>query len=319
MLTRKQFTLGLAASLAGVLAFGCAGSDNLSAAQTVALILSGSANDGGWNESAALGLDELRAEGYTTSVVQNVTTPNQVAELEAKAAAGNRFVIAHGTEFTSAVADVSARYPTVNFIQTNGTQIGPNWRSLSFSEREIGYVMGYMAGLTSPSGKVGLILQEDESAATIAAVLHGVTDANASATLNTATTVDFDTPSYGQEAAESLLALGVDSFVVLVDGAYAGVHTAIGDIAGVQAFRLRSVPGLPTGQPEVLGGVVLNSGGLFNAGIQAFNTGQPTSAQVLGFKDEALALSNFGASYPASARAEVEDVVLGIINGTITP
>ncbi len=72
-----------------------------------------------------------------------------------------------------------------------------------------------------------------------------------------------------------------------------------------KAFRLRSVPTLPSGQPVVLGGVVLNSGGLFKAGIDAFQTGIPTSAKVLGFKEHALGLATFSAAYPEAASAQV--------------
>ncbi|MEZ0324749.1 MAG: BMP family protein [Fimbriimonas sp.] len=303
-----------------VLAIGCAGSDSFPIGGTsVGLVLSGSANDGGWNESAALGLEELRAAGDLTSMTQNVGPADQIAALEAMASAGNNYVIAHGSEFTAAMANVSARFPGVNFIQTNGSQFGPNWRSLGFSDSEIGYVLGYMAALTSPTGKVGLILQEDESAAVRAAVLHGAVDANAAATLMIETTPDFDTPSFGQQAAEALLDEGVDAFVVVVDGAYAGVHTALEGVTGVQAFRLRSVPGLPVGTPEVLGGVVLHSGGLFKAGIQAFEQGDPTSAMALGFKEDALGLANFSAGYPDAARAQVREAVQGIIDGTIIP
>ncbi|HSI72282.1 MAG TPA: BMP family ABC transporter substrate-binding protein [Fimbriimonas sp.] len=302
-----------------LLAIGCAGSAQIRPGSSVGLVLSGSANDGGWNESAALGLQQLEEEGFQGSTTQNVSQAQQESALEAYASGGYDYVIAHGGEYTDAVRAVSMRHPGVRFIQTNGTDFGPNWRSLGFSNRQIGYIMGYMAALQSPTGKVGLILAEGEPDEVQESALHGVTDANPDATLAVAETADYDTPQYGKEAAEELLALGVDTFAVVVDGAYVGVHEAIAGMEGVTAFRLRSVSGLPIGTPEVLGGVFLNAGGLFETGIEEFEQGVPTSSQFLGFKESALQMSEFSAAYSPADGALVMAAVQGIIDGTIIP
>lgn len=302
---------------------GCAGSSTSPptppAFESVGLVMSGDAHDGGWNQSAYLGLEDLARSGFAVSLRENVAGPGQVAALEGFAQDGFTFIFAHGSEFTDAVRSVSARFPASSFIQINGRESGPNWRSYYFNEREIGYVMGVMAAAGSPSGNLGLILQQNEPDSILETALAGARSVNPAATVTVRKTPDWDTPAFGKSAAEELLALGVDGFIVLVDGAYVGVHEALLTHPDARAYRLRSMPTLVEGQPEVMVGVVLQTGRLMAAGIEDFKRGGMATSETVGFRKQALGLTAFADGYPADARAAVNAAVAAIIDGTLVP
>lgn len=287
---------------------------------SAALLLSGSPDDSGWNESAAIGIGRLTVEGWTTAVSSN-TAPTQRAErLEALASAGFDLIFAHGSEFDEALALVAPAHPSTQFVQTNGVRSASNLRSFRFSDSQIGWVLGVAAAAASSSRAIGVILQEDESDALVSAVERGARSVVSDATVVVGRTPDYDTPAYGRSAALELLGRGVDAIVVYVDGAYAGVHEALSSAPATRTYRLTARSSLaPDESPEVMCGVVLGTGDVMTAAVDEIHRGAPPSVRTVGFREGALRLTEFSPAYPPSARSLVEAAVRRIEAGDILP
>lgn len=83
---------------------------------SVALLLPGSLNDGGWNANAYAGLKDLEAEGYTVAFTENIAIAAIEEAMRNYASEGYDLVIGHGAEFGEPAMRVAPEFPDVNFF-----------------------------------------------------------------------------------------------------------------------------------------------------------------------------------------------------------
>ncbi|NLC40605.1 MAG: BMP family ABC transporter substrate-binding protein, partial [Clostridiaceae bacterium] len=134
---KRILALGIALlMLAGILV-GCGGKEpaktegpDTGGVKKAALLLSGPANDQGWNAIAVAGLDALKEQhGVETAFMENV----QVADMEAAyndyASQGFDMVIGHGFQFGEPAAKVSVNYPDQFFMATESSSKSTNMSS----------------------------------------------------------------------------------------------------------------------------------------------------------------------------------------------
>lgn len=92
--------------------------------------------------------------------LKDVECPDDAAfepALRTFAERGYPLVFAIGFAQIDAVKKVAPQFPDTHFAVVDGIVEGPNVASLMFSEHEGSYLVGYLAGLVSKSGKVGFI------------------------------------------------------------------------------------------------------------------------------------------------------------------
>lgn len=197
----------------------------------VAIVLPGVITDKSFNQAGYEGVqraaDELDIEfAYSEKTAQ----PDQPEALADYARRGYDIVIGHGGEFQESVERVARRFPDTQFIIVNGVKAGGNVAVMSFDFPALGYVMGYLAGKVSESGKGGYIgaqklkfyVELGEGFA------RGFMDARPDGQVFTTWTNDWDDVAKGKEAALNQISQGADIIFPSMDNA------VIGSLQGVK-------------------------------------------------------------------------------------
>jgi basic membrane protein A len=220
---------------------GCSSSssDNTGADVKVGLAYDiGGRGDKSFNDSAALGLDEAKAEFGVEAKEVTVTTGSD-SEREDKlrllAEAGYNPIIAVGYLYAGPLKAVSADYPDINFgIIDDSSVAAPNVASLIFAEEQGSYLVGIAAALESKSGKVGYIggvrtplLQKFE-----AGFAAGVKATKPSATVDVKYISEppdfsgFNDPAKAKVIAKGMIDKGADVIYTAAGGSGAGTFAA---------------------------------------------------------------------------------------------
>jgi basic membrane protein A len=197
----------------------------------VGLLLPGPVNDGGWNASAYEGIMEIRDKypGVLVSYQENIP-PSDFEELfRAYASQGYSLVFGHGYEFGDAAVKVAKEFPRVKFCVTSSDiAVPPNVGSVRGNYREMGYLLGIVAGGMTKTNVVGAVGGMDipsisEPAAAYAA---GVAAVNPAAKVLSVTTGSFEDAARAKEAALALIEQGADILFQNADQAGFGVFEA---------------------------------------------------------------------------------------------
>jgi basic membrane protein A and related proteins len=220
---------------------GCSSSSSDNAGGDVKVGLAydiGGRGDKSFNDSAALGLDEAKAEFGVEAKEVTVTTGSD-SEREDKlrllAEAGYNPIIAVGYLYAGPLKAVSADYPDINFgIIDDSSVAAPNVASLIFAEEQGSYLVGIAAALESKSGKVGYIggvrtplLQKFE-----AGFAAGVKATKPSATVDVKYISEppdfsgFNDPAKAKVIAKGMIDKGADVIYTAAGGSGAGTFAA---------------------------------------------------------------------------------------------
>lgn len=125
----------------------------------VALILTGVANDMGWNQAAYEGLQLFESEyGCEIAYTENCGTADMAAALTDYASAGYDIVFGHSYEFGDPICEVGELYPDTYFVAIEGDQgNGANAGSYQLKCQESAYVIGMLASAMSENHNVGMV------------------------------------------------------------------------------------------------------------------------------------------------------------------
>ena len=220
---------------------GCSSSssDNAGADVKVGLAYDiGGRGDKSFNDSAALGLDEAKAEFGVEAKEVTVTTGSD-SEREDKlrllAEAGYNPIIAVGFLYAGPIKAVATDYPEINFAIIDDSSVAaPNVAGLIFAEEQGSYLAGVAAALESKSGKIGYIggvriplLQKFE-----AGFVAGVKATKASATVDVKYVTEppdfggFNDPAKAKVIAKGMIDKGADVIYSAAGGSGAGNFAA---------------------------------------------------------------------------------------------
>jgi basic membrane protein A len=156
---KKFITIVLAIMLtvSGVFASGAQESAADDGTVKVALLLSGPANDQGWNAIAVAGLQAAQEKfGIETSIMENLGITDTEAAYRDYASQGYDLVIGHGFQFGAPAAKVSADFPNQYFMATESASQTENMASYVTSCNEGAYIMGMLAAYMTKSNIVGV-------------------------------------------------------------------------------------------------------------------------------------------------------------------
>ena len=179
----------------------------------VALLLSGAANDQGWNQTAYEGTQKACEKyGYELAYTENLEVADISAAFADYASAGYDVVIGHGYEFGDPALEVAETYPDTKFICTEADASADNVASYVMACEQTAYVEGIIAASTSESGKLGAIgpIPGDSLVKIINGYEDGAKSVNPDIEVQTAWTNSFVDKQLAQEAAKAMIDNGVD-------------------------------------------------------------------------------------------------------------
>lgn len=211
-------------------ASGC-GSEDGSQNDTfkVGLILSGPANDQGWNAIAVQGLNEAQEEfGIESAYTENVEIVDAESALTDYAAQGYDLVIGHGFQYGDPAARVGTRFPNVKFMAIEAASLSENMASYVIAQEQAGYLMGALAALMSQTGTVGIVggIEMPSIIKLIEAYKLGARSVNPDIEILSVYIGSFTDIALGKEAALSMADQGADVLSHIANQAGTGVIKA---------------------------------------------------------------------------------------------
>ena len=180
----------------------------------VALILTGVANDMGWNQAAYEGLVQLETEfGCEIAYTENCTTADMAAAVTDYAAAGYDIVFGHSYEFGDPMLEVSEMYPDTIFISIEGDKGNEaNVASYQLKCQESAYVIGMLAAGMSKANNVGMV--SGVQSGSMNKIVNGFEDGakayNADVTVQKTYTNSYIDTIMGKECGDAVLDNGAD-------------------------------------------------------------------------------------------------------------
>ena len=119
----------------------------------------GGLGDKSFNDSAWRGIQRAESElGAKSSKVESKEEKDYETNLREMASQdGMDIVFAIGINQQKALEVVAPEFPDVKFAIVDGNVDAPNVRSLLFKEEEGSFLVGYLAGLMSQTGKIGFV------------------------------------------------------------------------------------------------------------------------------------------------------------------
>ena len=195
----------------------------------VALLLSGAANDQGWNQTAYEGTQKACEKyGYELAYTENLEVADISAAFADYASAGYDVVIGHGYEFGDPALEVAETYPDTKFNCTEADASADNVASYVMACEQTAYVEGIIAASTSESGKLGAIgpIPGDSLVKIINGYEDGAKSVNPDIEVQTAWTNSFVDTQLAQEAAKAMIDNGVDVITHCANACGNGAMTA---------------------------------------------------------------------------------------------
>jgi basic membrane protein A and related proteins len=169
----------LVAGALSLVVAGCGGDDNESSGNTdtggaattgqagggeavkVCLVTDiGGLNDRGFNSLANQGLERAASElGVETRVLESHSDADYVPNLSECATQKYNLIISVGFLMGQATEDAAKQFPDATFaiIDNAYENPEPNLQGLVFKEQEVGYLVGYLAGLVTKTGTISSV------------------------------------------------------------------------------------------------------------------------------------------------------------------
>jgi basic membrane lipoprotein Med (substrate-binding protein (PBP1-ABC) superfamily) len=215
------------------------------AVRKVGLLVTGPVSDGGWNEIAWKGCQQIKQKFGAEINNQLVTKPEQFeTSFRGYAQDGYDLVFGHGAEFSDAALRVGPQFPKSHLVVTGGTAQGENVSHIKLAMEEGTYLLGLLAGSMTNSGRLGQIggtpLEPVKQA--FAAFERGVHAVKPSAKVITTYVGNWNDANAGKEQALALIRQGCDFLLPNADAAGNGVFQAVQEnkSKGVMAFGANS-------------------------------------------------------------------------------
>lgn len=126
---------------------------------TVGIVFdSGGRGDKSFNDSAYAGTELAKKDLDVDIKTADSPKPKDYeTNLTAMAESNYDIIFAIGNDQDKAVAAVAPKYPNVKFAIVDNVVNQPNVRSIVFAEEQGSFLAGYIAGLTTKTGKIGFV------------------------------------------------------------------------------------------------------------------------------------------------------------------
>ena len=157
---KKIVSLVLALLLCVACFAGCGSStaEESTTPDSMALILSGPANDQGWNAVAVGGMEATAAQyNLKTTIMENVEIADMESAYRQLAAEGYDIIVGHGYQFGEPAAKISAEFPNKFFMATESGSQSENMASYVMACEQGAYIMGILCAGMSESDVIGVV------------------------------------------------------------------------------------------------------------------------------------------------------------------
>ena len=287
----------------------------------VAIVMPGNITDKSWSQAGYEGITQAgKALDLEYAYSEKIAQPDQAEALADYARRGYKVVIGHGGEFQEAAERVARKYPDTIFVVNNGHTAKDNITTADFNYRQFGYVMGYIAGKMSKSGKAGWIGAQK---------IKFSTDLNESFIIGfkaaggkevfTAWTNDWDDIAKGKEAALSQIAQGADMIFPTMDNAVIGSLQACKE-KGVWGFGLY-YDAIADWPGTILQSAIFDIKGVMKSYLTLATQGK-LEGKNYNFdltKPEGARIGTFHSAIPADVVAQVNGIIEKMKSGELKP
>ncbi len=182
----------------------------------VALLLPGPITDGGWDQLAYEGLEELKQqEGFDGAFTENIGQADIAEITRGYADDGYDLIIGHGFEFGSAFLEIAPDYSEQNFFATTfqpQDEIPSNIQYIDAAYYDAAYAAGALAALISDSNVVGFVGGGDNPTqrGMMNAFITGAENTVPGTTGLGVVTGDYNDAAKGRESAITMIGNGAD-------------------------------------------------------------------------------------------------------------
>ena len=157
---KKLFSLMLAVAIVWTMGLSACAEKDL----RVAVVLAGATGDRSFYDSANEGLQALEATGGVKGMlIECQNDASMFATNLISAAESNDVVVAVGWEFWDALVEYAPQLPDTRFIFVDNDLdgVGDNLLSITYAQNEGSFLVGYIAGKLTATGKIGAVGGED--------------------------------------------------------------------------------------------------------------------------------------------------------------
>ena len=181
----------------------------------VAVVLAGATGDRSFYDSANEGLQALiNAGGVQGKLIECQNDASMFTTNLISAAESNDVVVAVGWEFWDVLVECAPQLPDTKFIFVDNDldNVGDNLLSITYAQNEGSFLVGYIAGKLSTTGKLGAVGGEDSDTINdfIVGYEAGAKYANPNIQVQTRYANTYEDPAKGKELALALYDAGCD-------------------------------------------------------------------------------------------------------------
>lgn len=289
------------------------------AAQTlrVGAVLPGSITDAAWNQSAYEGLTKAKQDlGLEFAYVENVAEPDQLAAMRDYVQRGYNIVVGHGGEFQQPAEKLAKEFPEALFLVSSGTTPSTNLATLNFNYRQIGYVLGHLAGKITQSSTVGWLGATEIKFSTelIDGYKQGVEAARSGTKVLVTYMGDWNDVAKGKEAALAQISEGADVIFPTMDKASVGSLTAAKE-AGIYGFGIY-YDALSDWPDTVLQSAIMDVNAALVSFLSDAQAGKATGKDyVYGLESPAASFASYNPKVPPAVVTETDKLIADFAAG----
>lgn len=319
----RRFVLTGAAAAATVLTLPRLSRAAGGAPLSVAMLIPGRIDDGGFMQAGYAGLTSIRDQLGATIAYTDAVKPEPdllAAALRDLAAAGPDMVIAHGGQNSKAAEMVAPEFPAVQFVVVQGGVTGPDLSSYEVLQEESAWLGGALAGLTTKSGVVGHIsgIRVRPGLKGRAAFAAGLRHTNPDARLLTNFCGAQDDVALAKKVAQAEIAEGADVIFTMLNAGRTGAIEACRETG---CRQIGNVVDWTATDPQVF--IASAIADVSKAGLQAardFRDGrfQPGRTVHIGIADPQAVRLALAPDVPQAIRATLDSLATAIAAGEIT-
>lgn len=201
----------------------------------LATVMPGSIQDADYNTLGYIATQEIGKEfNIDIAYSEKVAVPDVERVMREYIADGFNIIWVHGGQFNSAALKLADENPNVTFIIEVDSEPSDKKPNVWYFHRNFHtgfYVLGALAALKTETGKIGYIggLELPFTHGEINAVKQAIKDLGSKATLDYVYAGDFNDPLKARQAAESLIAKGVDVILSSVNLGNYGIYNALSE------------------------------------------------------------------------------------------
>ena len=292
---------------------------------SIAVLLPGRLDDGGWVEAAAQAIESLRRSRWqVTAIPQPHFAPeNALPATEKLAIDGIDLIIGHGHEYIETFLELAPAYPQSCFFAMDKLTVEQTWPKnlccLYQRQDEAAYLCGRLSAHMTGHGRVGFVggMEVPTQLANGRAFERGARSLNHSIEVVSEYAGSFENPQRGHELALRILDQGADVLMHTASETGNGVIEACNQrgayVIGYTLDQRNLAP------QWMLTSLVVDVTNIYKKKIREVEAGRfRPGVWLVGLAEEMVGLAPLSSAVPESATNDVNQVKQAIVAGAIS-